>query len=223
MKTVDWKTITVGVVAAGSALLIGAMAWMNRKNGYFGSLDYNQIEDIAPQKITEKEEIKYDPKVVKPVKKRSGTCKPWTPVQEMTTNTKILRCLGEPLGRVSTSRDVYEFARGQGNLLQEELVVLSLDSKNQVVASSIPHRGTATEVVLKLTDVFRIPVILGTPRAVLVHNHPSGDPTPSQHDLDFTKSAIAMGNSLGIAVLDHVIVGKDDYLSLRDFMGEQFR
>lgn len=222
----DWRTTVAGIVTASSMALVGVMIWRGRKSS-LGAINYADIEDIPATRIAQEAPAagSYKPKsaTVTRRKNQKSKCSPVTPLRDTHSNTEILKCGGEPLGTVHNAEDIYKFAKGQTNLLQEEFVVLSMDSRNNILASSVPHRGTASEVYVNLSDTFRVPVILGAPRIALVHNHPSGSPVPGQHDLAMTKKAIAAGQLLGIAVLDHVVVGSDGYMSLRDFMGSDFK
>jgi DNA repair protein RadC len=101
-------------------------------------------------------------------------------------------------------------------LAQEQLRVVCLDTKNRVLATPLVYQGGLNATVIRLADVFREPVRLGAAAIVLVHNHPSGDPTPSPEDVRLTIEAGRAGDLLGIDVLDHVVVAGSDHLSLRE-------
>jgi DNA repair protein RadC len=96
------------------------------------------------------------------------------------------------------------------------MIVLAMNSRNDIMATSLVHRGAVNEVHVNPMDVFRTPVIYGAPRMILVHNHPSGAPAPSPSDVAMTRKMKGLGDEMGIALLDHIIVGKDDFASLRD-------
>lgn len=143
-------------------------------------------------------------------------CEPVEIAQESTSNTQILACRGKPLGRVQSSLDAFAFVKGQSQLLQEEMVVLAMNSRNDVVATAMVHRGAGNEVRVNSADVFRVPVVHGATRMILVHNHPSGDPSPSPSDVALTRKFRGLGDEMGIQLLDHVVVGANDFASLRD-------
>ena len=103
-----------------------------------------------------------------------------------------------------------------GGLEREELLVLLLNTKNMVVAQVAVYRGNVSSSLVRTGELFTEAVRRGVARVILVHNHPSGDPTPSPDDLNLTASVIAAGRLLDIEVLDHIIVGGETYLSLRD-------
>ena len=100
-------------------------------------------------------------------------------------------------------------------LPQEQLRVVLLDTKNRVLGITLVYQGGLNSLVVRLADVFREPVARGAAAIILVHNHPSGVPTPSPEDVRMTEEAIRAGELLGIDVLDHLVVG-DGYVSLRE-------
>jgi len=116
--------------------------------------------------------------------------------------------------RIAGPRDVYELcAPGMRDLLQEEFRVLLLTTQHAVVRELLVTRGTLDTSVVHAREVFRAAVCEGASALVLVHNHPSGDPTPSAEDREVTRQLAAAGQLLGIPVLDHVVVGDASYVS----------
>lgn len=103
-----------------------------------------------------------------------------------------------------------------GHLEREELRVVLLDTRNGVLAMPTLYRGNVSVAVVRIAELFRDAVRLHASRLILVHNHPSGDPTPSPDDLHLTAEAVAAGRLLDVAVLDHLVVGHGDWVSLRD-------
>ena len=102
------------------------------------------------------------------------------------------------------------------DLAQEQVRVVLLDSKNYVIGTCLLYQGGVNQTVVRLADCFREAVRAGAPAIVLLHNHPSGDPSASPEDVRLTQDAAKAGEFLGIEVLDHVIVGKQGYVSLRE-------
>lgn len=100
--------------------------------------------------------------------------------------------------------------------IDEHLVVLCLDRRHRVVAQVIGSTGSASFTVVDPSQIFRIAVVHRAASIVLVHNHPSGDPTPSAEDRDVTKRVAFAGQLIGIPVLDHVIIGGDRFCSLAE-------
>ena len=103
-----------------------------------------------------------------------------------------------------------------GHQQREELRVVLLDTRNGVLAMPTVYRGNVSAALVRIAELFRDAVRLHASRLILVHNHPSGDPTPSPDDLHMTAEAVAAGRLLDIAVLDHLVVGHGTWSSLRD-------
>jgi DNA repair protein RadC len=124
-----------------------------------------------------------------------------------------------PTGRwtIRSPRDVADRLLVElGRLEREELRVLSLNAKNVVQRVSTVYVGNVSASLVRVGELFRDAVRLDASGVILVHNHPSGDPTPSPDDLHLTAEAIAAGRLLDIDVLDHVVIGHDAWASLRD-------
>jgi len=103
-----------------------------------------------------------------------------------------------------------------GHLPREELRVVLLDTRNSVLAMPTVYRGNVSVALVRIGELFRDAVRLHAARLILVHNHPSGDPTPSPDDLHMTAEAVAAGRLLDIAILDHLVIGHGTFVSLRD-------
>lgn len=118
---------------------------------------------------------------------------------------------------VRAPRDIAErLSPEMAALEREELRVLLLNTKNCVLRSVTVYVGNVSAAVVRIGELFRDAVRTHAAGVVIVHNHPSGDPEPSADDLHLTAEAIAAGRLLDIALLDHVIVARDGYVSLRD-------
>ena len=101
-------------------------------------------------------------------------------------------------------------------LEREELRVLLLNTKNAVLRDATVYVGNVSAAIVRVAELFRDAVRIHAAGVILVHNHPSGDPEPSPDDLHLTAEAIAAGRLLDVPVLDHVILARDGYVSLRD-------
>lgn len=125
---------------------------------------------------------------------------------------------GGPLGRcVSRPADVYELVRpDMEHLVQEQVRVVLLDTRCRVLDMVLVYQGNISSVSFRAAEVLREAVITNAPSLVLVHNHPSGDPEPSPPDIALTKELVKAGDLLGIEVSDHVIVGRDAFVSLKE-------
>jgi DNA repair protein RadC len=98
---------------------------------------------------------------------------------------------------------------------REQFRVLFLDKRNQLIADEVQQQGTVDHTPVYVREVVKRALELSATAIVLVHNHPSGDPAPSRVDIDMTKQIVAAAASLGIAVHDHIIVGRDGHASLK--------
>jgi DNA repair protein RadC len=103
-----------------------------------------------------------------------------------------------------------------GRLEREELRVVLLDTKNHVLRIATVYQGNVSSSLVRVGELFRDAVRLHAASVILVHNHPSGDPTPSPDDLHLTAEALAAGRLLDIGLLDHLVIGHDAYVSMRD-------
>ncbi|HML09150.1 MAG TPA: DNA repair protein RadC [Xanthobacteraceae bacterium] len=98
---------------------------------------------------------------------------------------------------------------------REQLRVLFLDKRNQLIADELQQVGTVDHTPVYPREVVKRALELSATAVILVHNHPSGDPTPSRADIEMTQQIVAVASPLGIAVHDHIIVGKDGHASLK--------
>ena len=97
----------------------------------------------------------------------------------------------------------------------EELHVVFLDTKNKPTGTARITRGTLNASLVSPREVFRPAIVAAASAIILVHNHPSGDPTPSREDIEVTKSITEAGRLIGITVLDHIVVGNREAYSIR--------
>jgi DNA repair protein RadC len=98
---------------------------------------------------------------------------------------------------------------------REQFRILFLDKRNALIADEIQGRGTVDHTPVYPREVVKRALELSATAIILVHNHPSGDPTPSRADIDMTKMIVDTAKPLGITVHDHIIIGKDGHASLK--------
>ena len=98
---------------------------------------------------------------------------------------------------------------------KEQFRILFLDKRNQLIADEVQQTGTVDHTPVYPREVMKRALELSATAIILVHNHPSGDPTPSQADIHMTKAIVDIAQPLGIAVHDHIIVGKNGHASLK--------
>lgn len=99
---------------------------------------------------------------------------------------------------------------------QEQLLALFLNTKNEVILTKMIFKGGLNQSIAHPREIFREAVRCSAARLIIGHNHPSGNVTPSQADIDFTKRMVECGQLMGIELLDHIIVGNEQYLSLQE-------
>lgn len=102
----------------------------------------------------------------------------------------------------------------------EHLMVMMLDTKHHLIRECEISKGTVNYTILNPREIFAEALKFGAVSIVMVHNHPSGDPSPSQEDIEMTKMISQLGNMLGIPLLDHIIIGNHDYESLSVYIEE---
>ncbi len=97
----------------------------------------------------------------------------------------------------------------------ERVRVLHLDGKNRLIRDELASEGSIDEAAVYTREIIRRALDLGTSALILVHNHPSGDATPSRADIQLTREILEAGKRLNIQVHDHIIVGREGHVSLR--------
>jgi len=118
--------------------------------------------------------------------------------------------------RFTQPEQVFEMFRNLRCETKEHFVVLHLDGKNRIVCFDRVSIGTLNQAIVHPREVFKTACLSNAAAIILVHNHPTGDPTPSSEDLALTRRIRESGEILGIKVLDHIIVGDEVFLSFVD-------
>ena len=116
----------------------------------------------------------------------------------------------------SSSADIYLMFHGLAEMPVETFVVLHLNTKNLLVGMTTCSIGDMTGTLVNPRDVFRTAIANLTAGVVFIHNHPSGDPDPSQEDIQITQRLFEVGRIVGIRCLDHIIIGQGSYFSFAD-------
>ena len=130
--------------------------------------------------------------------------------------TRIARGEMRERRQLSSWNDVIDYCRSSMAFAdKEQFRLLFLDKRNQLIADEVQQTGTVDHTPVYPREVIKRALELSATALILVHNHPSGDPTPSQADIQMTKAIIAIATPLGIAVHDHVIVGRGGHASLK--------
>ena len=116
---------------------------------------------------------------------------------------------------ITGPEDVYEACPALRTRRFEEFHVLLLNARHEPIRRQMISRGSLNASIVHPREVFRPAIIASAASIILLHNHPSGDPEPSEEDLAITKRLAQVGELLGIAVLDHVVIAKRGFVSLR--------
>jgi len=116
--------------------------------------------------------------------------------------------------RIKTSKDIVDyFIPYLRDMKKEVFKAVLLDGKNKIIKDVTISEGTLTKSIVHPREVIKEAVTEGAAALVLIHNHPSGEPQPSQDDIEITNRIISACELMGIRILDHVIIGDNDYFS----------
>jgi DNA repair protein RadC len=125
------------------------------------------------------------------------------------TSSKII---GKSLNSPELIYDVFGYLRYEP---KEQFIVVNLNNQYQVMNFEVVAKGTVNQVTLRPAEVLRTAVVINAPAIIIIHNHPSGVPSPSINDINFTKRIINAGKLLSIEVIDHIIIGESTFESLK--------
>jgi DNA repair protein RadC len=118
---------------------------------------------------------------------------------------------------VRAPADAANLLMGEMSMLEQEtLRTVLLDTRNRVLATPIVYQGNLNTSVIRVAELFREAIRRNAAALIVVHNHPSGDPTPSPEDVAVTRNIIAAGQLLEIEVLDHIVIGQQRFVSLKE-------
>lgn len=118
---------------------------------------------------------------------------------------------------IRSPQDGYKlFNQFLGELDREYFVVMCLDVKNQPTAINVCHIGSLNASIVHPREVLKIAILSNSASIIVMHNHPSGRPEPSQEDIDVTKRIAEAASIMGIELLDHLVIGSNSFVSLKD-------
>jgi len=121
--------------------------------------------------------------------------------------------------KVQNPKDIFNIAQKvirANEYAEENLWLVTLDVKNNITGIFTVSTGTLNSSIVHPREVFKRAVLQNSASIIICHNHPSGDPAPSQEDINITKRIYEAGKILGIELLDHVIIGDNKYTSLKE-------
>ena len=123
--------------------------------------------------------------------------------------------------QINSTEIVYETFKSEfDNSNQEKFCALYLDTKKNIISFKTIFKGTLDNTVVHPREVFREAILLSSAGVIVMHNHPSGDSTPSINDIDTTNSLIYTGDMIGIKLVDHIIFGNGNYYSFFENMNK---
>jgi DNA repair protein RadC len=140
------------------------------------------------------------------------------------TNLKLIAAAASRIAKgqlqqramLSSWNDVIDYCRTSMAFAdKEQFRILFLDKRNQLIADEVQQTGTVDHTPVYPREVIKRALELSATAIILVHNHPSGDPTPSSADIQMTRAIIDIAGPLGISVHDHIIVGKNGHASMK--------
>ncbi|AKS39740.1 DNA repair protein RadC [Anoxybacillus gonensis] len=122
-----------------------------------------------------------------------------------------------PKRRITSPKDAYNLVKSfLVDVDREYFLVICLDTKNQPTAINICHMGSLNASIVHPREVLKPAILSNSASIIVAHNHPSSDPTPSREDIEVTKRLSEAGKIIGIDLLDHIIVGIDRFISLKE-------
>lgn len=139
-----------------------------------------------------------------------------------------IQCIGELSRRISKSVAAEAFSMNNPatiaeyymedmrHLTQEHLLLLLLNSKTKLIRDMVLFKGTVNSAMLSPREIFIEALRCDAVYVILLHNHPSGDPEPSREDIVITRRVKEAGNLIGVQLIDHIIIGDNQYISLKE-------
>jgi DNA repair protein RadC len=101
-------------------------------------------------------------------------------------------------------------------LPQENLWIIILDTRNRLISTEKIYKGSLNSSMVRIGELFKPAIQRSAASIIIVHNHPSGDPTPSPEDITLTRAILQSGKLLDIEVLDHLVIGQGRFVSMKD-------
>lgn len=118
--------------------------------------------------------------------------------------------------KILNANNIYEYYKKLSDKKQEYFYCVYLDTKNKIIKDKLLFVGTINESLVHPREIFKEAYLLSASSIICVHNHPSGNVSPSKNDIMITKQLQNVGNLLGIRILDHIIIGKNEFYSFTE-------
>ncbi len=167
---------------------------------------FGGLPGIAKASITELETVK-----------GIGTAKAVEMKAALELGRRLIASSPEQKPRVTSPADAANLLMTEMSFLeQEHLRLILLDTRNQVLSTPTVYVGSLNTSVVRVAELFRFALKENSAAMIIVHNHPSGDPSPSPEDVQVTRQIVKAGQLLDIDVLDHIIIGQQRFISLKE-------
>lgn len=138
-------------------------------------------------------------------------------LREIEIRYKKKRIANDALNASLTSpSEVIKLFHGLQDETKEKMITINLDSKYKIICFEIVAIGSIHSIYIRPMEVFRTAFPVNAYGAIVLHNHPSGDPTPSKKDIDFTKKLNRLASDMGLDFVDHIIIGDGRYYSFKE-------
>jgi DNA repair protein RadC len=129
---------------------------------------------------------------------------------------RLVASAPEERTRVSSPDDAFHLLKSEMMFLdQEQLRLILLDTRNRVLRTPTIYVGSLNTSVIRVGELFRAAIRENAAAFIIAHNHPSGDPSPSPEDINVTRQIVQAGKLLDVDVLDHIVIGRNRYVSLK--------
>lgn len=146
-----------------------------------------------------------------------GVCKAAQVLAAVELGRRISTHMGEEKIKVNSPNVIINLLMEEMRYLKKEYFkTIILDTKNQIISIENISIGNLNQSIVHPREVFNLAIKKSANSVILVHNHPSGDPTPSLEDVNVTNRLVEAGNIVGIKVLDHIIIGDNKYISFKE-------
>ncbi len=162
---------------------------------------------------TQSNEMKAQVSTVKQVSRRARSPEKWSLHIDMPLVRESMHDANGSAVRARTPADVAALCADLRQSAQEAFIVIDLNAKNNVIDKRLVTLGLLDASLVHPREVFRGAIVNNAAAVVVVHNHPSGDPTPSAEDVRITRQLVDAGRILSVRVLDHVVIGRADATS----------
>lgn len=146
-----------------------------------------------------------------------GKCKAAQILAAVELGKRVMSSAHNDKSKITSPTDIVDLLMlDMIHLKKEHFKIVMLDTKNQVIGIEDISVGSLNSSIVHPREVFKEAIVKSSASIILVHNHPSGDPTPSKEDIAITRRLAEGGDILGVKVLDHIIIGNNKYISLKE-------